>query len=276
MNSEITYKISKYLLFGAFLFCSMKYVVKSDIGNVNIAIIILISTLILIAIEYGQKIFSKTENKNCESICSMTEHMGGFDYTKFRDEMDKEVDRYVEKKEALQNASQDLSQDISQEEQIKFAMTEKPNQVLPSQSYDYKNLIKNLDRDITSQKNEYNEKQYSFEFKRRSDDIISNGSRAKDDVMKDETKYNTVTYHTVPQIYNEGSFEYGYSLLPPEKWYPTPPFPPVCVAEKQCPVCPVYTTGTNVDLKEWDSSRRITPPDEINVRYIEDKLNSGR
>ena len=41
-------------------------------------------------------------------------------------------------------------------------------------------------------------------------------------------------------------------------------------------VCPIYTNGTNIDLKQWDQSRRITPPDNINVHFIQDKLNTGR
>lgn len=118
---------------------------------------------------------------------------------------------------------------------------------------------------------------YTINYQRRSPDITSSGSRTRDGVMKEsEARYNVVSYHTVPPNLNKGSFEYGYSFLPPANWYPTPPFPPVCVAEKQCPVCPGYTTGTNVELKEWDSARRITAPDEINVRYVEEKLNSGR
>jgi hypothetical protein len=118
---------------------------------------------------------------------------------------------------------------------------------------------------------------YSVNYQRRSPDIVASGSRAQNGVTKEtDMKYNITSYHTVPPNLNKGSFEYGYSFLPPANWYPTPPFPPVCVAEKQCPVCPVYTTGTNVELKEWDSSRRVTAPDEINVKYIEEKLNSGR
>jgi hypothetical protein len=48
------------------------------------------------------------------------------------------------------------------------------------------------------------------------------------------------------------------------------------VTEKVCPVCPVYTSGTEVNLKEWNQTRRITPPDNINVNVIKEKLNSGR
>jgi hypothetical protein len=100
------------------------------------------------------------------------------------------------------------------------------------------------------------------------------GSRANDGVLKNETQYSD--YNSFPQNANTGSFEYGYSFLPPSNWYPVPPHPPVCVTEKTCPVCPVFTSGTNADLKEWDSSRRVTQQDSINVNYVEEKLNSGR
>jgi hypothetical protein len=44
--------------------------------------------------------------------------------------------------------------------------------------------------------------------------------------------------------------EYGESFLPPSKWYPVPPHPPICKTDNKCPVCPVYTTGTFADLRE--------------------------
>lgn len=104
----------------------------------------------------------------------------------------------------------------------------------------------------------------------------STGSRDKDDVINSDMPYTD--YHHLPMAedYKPDDFEYGDSFLPPEKWYPTPPFPPMCVSEKRCPVCPVYTTGAPVDVKEWNSSRRVTPPDRINTDYIKEKLNAGR
>ena len=52
-------------------------------------------------------------------------------------------------------------------------------------------------------------------------------------------------------------YEYGYSFMPPKNWYPVPANAPVCISEKKCPVCPVYTNGTYTDLKEWNNSSRI-------------------
>lgn len=102
------------------------------------------------------------------------------------------------------------------------------------------------------------------------------GSRMEHDVINDDLPYTDYNHLPMAASYKPTDFEYGDSFLPPEKWYPDPPFPPVCVAEKRCPVCPVYTTGTPVDVKEWNQSRKILPPDGINTDYIKDKLNSGR
>lgn len=102
------------------------------------------------------------------------------------------------------------------------------------------------------------------------------GTRSEDDLITSDIPYTD--YHHVPigDTYKPSDFEYGYSFLPPEKWYPTPPFPPVCVSEKRCPINPVFTTGTPVDVKEWHSASKIMPPDGINTKYIKEKLNSGR
>jgi len=100
------------------------------------------------------------------------------------------------------------------------------------------------------------------------------GSREENDVMTNESDYNYVDYNSLPV--NLGSDDDGDTMLPPKYWFPVPAHPPVCVTEKKCPVCPVFTEGASVDMKEWDNSRRITPPDNINVDAVRGKLNSGR
>lgn len=107
--------------------------------------------------------------------------------------------------------------------------------------------------------------------------IESEGSRAKDGEMLTDLPYDT-DFHHLPMAddYKSSMDELGYWFLPPEKWYPTPPFPPVCVSEKKCPVCPIYTTGAPIDVKEWNTTLRVTQPDRINTTYVKEKLNSGR
>lgn len=106
--------------------------------------------------------------------------------------------------------------------------------------------------------------------------VDRSGSRDEIGVINNEMSYTD--YHHIPlaDTYDNDSFEYGYSFLPPEKWYPQPPFPPMCVSDKKCSVMPAYTNGAPLDVKEWNESRRITQPDNINTKYIKEKLNSGR
>jgi len=68
---------------------------------------------------------------------------------------------------------------------------------------------------------------------------------------------------------------YGDWFIPPEEWYPPCTRPPVCVTNNGCPVQPVYTDGTHIDLREYDNSRRITNPENISIPYIK-KLNGGK
>jgi hypothetical protein len=55
-------------------------------------------------------------------------------------------------------------------------------------------------------------------------------------------------------------WDHDYLLLDTKKWAPTMKPAPVCKTEKVCPVCPSLTTGNSISLKDFDLSRRITPP----------------
>lgn len=94
--------------------------------------------------------------------------------------------------------------------------------------------------------------------------------------LDDEIPYTDYNHLPVASGYKSHDYEYGYSFIPPEKWYRQPPRPPICVTQQRTAVLPAYTNGAPMDVKEWHTSRRITPPDRINVAYIEDKLNGGR
>lgn len=125
-------------------------------------------------------------------------------------------------------------------------------------------------------------------------DVLPNSTRAKwlkfekerrkqrpevqSNIVQDEMKYSIYRVADKPLGDNDAykDYEYGYSFMPPSNWYPPPERPPVCVTENRCPVCPSLTTGSPVNMKEFDASRRITPPDTISDAYREEKLNSGR
>jgi len=117
----------------------------------------------------------------------------------------------------------------------------------------------------------------AYKYRTDTQKYTSGETRADAGVMKADNEMQYNDYFIMPiSAEDEGSFEEGYSMLPPSKWYPVPPHPPVCVTEKKCPVCPVMTSGAPVDLKEWNDSRRITPGDVVNTDYAKDKMNSGR
>lgn len=86
-------------------------------------------------------------------------------------------------------------------------------------------------------------------------------------VSQQPFSYNYTDYNTLPVTTGPGTFEYGYSFLPSSSWYPTPTVPPVCISSgPTCPVCPIYTQGTNLDLKEWNASLSIMPSEQINIK----------
>jgi len=117
----------------------------------------------------------------------------------------------------------------------------------------------------------------AYKYRTDTQKYATGETRAEAGVMKTDNEMQYNDYFIMPiAAEDEGSFEEGYSMLPPSKWYPVPPHPPVCVTEKKCPVCPVLTSGAPVDLKEWNDSRRITPGDVVNIDYAKDKMNSGR
>jgi len=97
-----------------------------------------------------------------------------------------------------------------------------------------------------------------------------------------DMEYSDANTFPMAEGYKSRAYEYGYSFLPPEKWYPVPPHPPMCVTNQPCEVSPVFTAGAPIDAKdyadvrEWDLSRKILQPDNINLRFISEKLNAGK
>ena len=117
----------------------------------------------------------------------------------------------------------------------------------------------------------FNDPGHSYSVNQNSD-----STRGEDGVSLSDMKYTDHNHLPVSDNYRSVESDYGWSYLPPEKWYPQPPNPPVCVTQKRCPVLPGYTSGAPVDVKEWYSASRITPPDNINTQYVRDRLNAGR
>lgn len=243
MNSDLSYKLLKYFSSGVIMFAVFKYVPKEPMADKDILLITVIAILLMAVFENLYLIYFKEQsneqynsNKQCGSQCiKPIEHMGSIPP---QVNMPPLPPTYTP---PPIHTPPDLP--IIQDHSLENA-TNVSNPTISQEEHTMENITKNEDGSYDIKPNKNN-----------NDDV-------------GENPYNYSDYNKLPSNINEGTFEYGYSFLPPKNWYPVPPHPPVCVTEKKCPVCPVYTNGSNVDLKEWDASRRISPPDQTTAKYI--------
>lgn len=91
----------------------------------------------------------------------------------------------------------------------------------------------------------------------------------------DDNEYTDGNTLYVPKDYKYTPDEYGYSYIPPTEWYKKPIRPPVCVIDKnyQHIVSPSYIDNNSVDIKDFQSALRISGPQDINTRYINENMN---
>lgn len=102
----------------------------------------------------------------------------------------------------------------------------------------------------------------------------------KKDTPKVIEKYGSAYNGNVEEKYNEDSsftdqslnplgqngngltnaWDHDYILLNTDKWAPALKPTPVCKAEKTCPVCPNMTSGYPLMLRDFNDSRKVTPP----------------
>ncbi len=108
-----------------------------------------------------------------------------------------------------------------------------------------------------------------------------------DDIITDENKielcngnvYIDANNLYVPKNYKYTKDDYGYNFIPPLYWLDIPRYGPVripiCVsANGNCKVQATHTSGYPVYLKEWNESRKVTGPAQIDTTYIQEHLNT--
>ena len=69
-------------------------------------------------------------------------------------------------------------------------------------------------------------------------------------------------------------WDHGFTYLNTDKWAPPIRKLQQNKIEKECTTCPTLTNGYPLNLMEFDNSRKILPPDNINLDYIKDRLNN--
>ena len=100
---------------------------------------------------------------------------------------------------------------------------------------------------------------------KKSNTIENYGSMYNGNVSNSYNEDATFTNQLLKPLGENGNgltneWDHDYILLNTDKWAPALNPPPVCKAEKTCPVCPSLTTGYPLMLRDFDSTRRITAP----------------
>jgi hypothetical protein len=109
-------------------------------------------------------------------------------------------------------------------------------------------------------------------------EVVKGGISGTEVEGDSDWKYNTFNPKRMRPL-GEGLQEWqnDYVLLNTDKWAPSLVDPPVCKKEKSCPVCPNMSFGyakQYTTLADFNSSRKVKGPDDINLKYLE-KLNRG-
>lgn len=279
MDKNIFMSILKYSLLTLIVYMVLKYLPNQYLNESDLVFITVIIVLFYLLSENVIKIFSNEENfintSLCNSICdSRIEHMTNV----VQSEMSA-FDEALAEKQKEREAEDKIIKDTMQKDKEQKAEQDKKNKEDKEKEKNQEEDDSILDNDDEEKEEKNNDDGRDMIMKTHPKPVKGverEGARNESGTIVNEIEYTDYNHLPLADGYNVGDFEYGYSFLPPEKWYPEPPFPPLCVSEKRCPVMPSYTTGTPLDVKEWNEARRVTPPDNIKTKYIKEKLNSGR
>jgi hypothetical protein len=99
-----------------------------------------------------------------------------------------------------------------------------------------------------------------------------------DSFVINEYDYSDFDHNFLPiaRGYVSSAADYGYSYLPPERWYPTPPRNMICVTTKREPILAPLSSGEVAYLKDFNVANKITGPLGLSTEYVNDVLNSNR
>ncbi len=283
MNKETFMNLLKYLVLVIVVYSVLKYLPNQHLCDTDLIFSTIIIVLFYILIEQLMTKKETSENfTSCPSVCNRIENMENIAPVQHKNNNELKEEVKVKEEEVKDEIVEEIQTEEKQTEEIQqeIADENKGHEKIMAfkQMLDHlKNSVDNLHQTINNTKPvDLKDIKKELETRDKKAGIERTKSRFENGVLSNELEYTD--YHHLPlaDVNDNESFEYGYSFLPPEKWYPQPPFPPMCVTDKKCEVMPVYTTGTPMDVKEWNESRRVTQPDNIKTKYIKEKLNSGR
>ena len=310
MNNLLLNKILKYSAEGAIIYLGFRYLIATNIKQDNLLICTLMIVLCTIVLENIVLVYKKRMNdkqhKNTNVVESLTcgsntcvnpiepfENNDKDNDDEDDDDEDDEDDDDNEDDDDEDSANIYNSQNIEGDQEIEEDQEIKENQEMVEMEEEEKKAIqKHILNTIKQQKvKNINKKQKQLKKPTKKTKAVIKKKPTKPikqltkkqlrkpieyPPYENDMEYVDANTLPVPKNYRSKDYEYGHSFLPPENWYPQPPHPPVCVTDKRCPVCPVYTEGVPIDVKEWDSSRTVTAPVDINLSYYKDKMKKSK
>ncbi len=70
-------------------------------------------------------------------------------------------------------------------------------------------------------------------------------------------------------------FDMGFTYLDTDRWSVPMRKPPICITDKPATVFPALTSGYPVDVKLFSDYNRVYPHQQINTKYINERVNSA-
>lgn len=288
-NNGLLYKALRYLAQAIAIYLIFRYVPRQPMHQLDIILITIIITLVYILLENllvlnNPSMDAVPTPQSCSSVCSLQKKTEGMDNLALKEEqINNLIKKEQELRQIMESNSKNLLNDALDSKNRKIGISD-INPLATSELLYRKNQNANDESasesisESISESSDYSSEDYPPTYYKipQSNNIERVGSRANDGVIVSDMPYDDFNHLPVSAKYKTQPADFGYSFLPPENWYPQPPNPPICVSEKQCPVCPVYTNGTNADVREWYDSGRVTPPDNIDTKFVKEKLNAGR
>lgn len=265
MNQDLSYTILKYVMLVIVLYALFKSFANAQMDDTDLLYIIVVGVIMYAIIKnlYDSYVLLPFNPKTF-----MNEHMADSNPNPVPVEINTELKTKLLQEEIKKQEELKKLEEIKKQEQQRKLQEELLKQEVirkHQESVDILNKTDYIKRNTDG----------SYSIKPQINIQTEPTQMKSSDVISDELVYNYVDFNQIPYDDSKSNFEYGYSFIPPTNWFPVPTHPPVCVTTRRHNVCAIPTSGTDLNLKEWNSSRRISQPDNINVKYIKEKLNSG-
>lgn len=294
MNTELTYKLLKYLGQGIVIYFLFKYIPKEPISDRDLLLITLIVILSYAVFENiytlynndNQELISSVQcNTQCDKQCTVKENFDNFATEHMSGSTKKQPLKPTPINKHNNLSTQQINTPVSE---TAPAIIHNENTNQSTQQVQQETTVKvlskgyiqveEMEKQRSNEEKEFNVSKMATTGREALPEITQPGIKRNkdgsftitvpsvqsaaittqqlDDEMKPAVPYNYTDYNTLPVPTTWDTWENGSSFLPPAQWFPVPPHPPLCITDKACPVCPAFTNGATVNFQEFSQSKK--------------------